>query len=231
MRPLNYNSLEGQRSMLSTTGYCKSQYFNPDRETLDVATVMISGLEILVMILSVVATGLHYKGAKRLNRVALFHLWHSFYCIWTVFIFGYDALWNFRVTSSAAFGVKWETCQDLILGNIWFMTPMDLSWLVTSYYFFAHFDRILIGERQLGRRGRLRLGVYVTFGMVMTSYAIIVSSLRYSSFDDCATQSFWVLFTNQNLVSIFERCYCNAYSIFRFFPKLGCVTQLLKMQK
>ena len=57
-------------------------YFFPSNETDQALFFTLSAAECVVCILSIGATALHYRGAKKMNRVTKFHFLHSFYCVW-----------------------------------------------------------------------------------------------------------------------------------------------------
>ena len=50
---------------------------------------------------------------------------------------------------------------------------------VALYYFFAHFDFILIRERPMGRRGRLRMYTYGTYLLFVVVINCTIGSIRY----------------------------------------------------
>ena len=57
--------------------------FHKNSKDYDSTQYFVGSAESLVFVISVVATVLHFKWAKRLNRVALFHAWHCLYCFVT----------------------------------------------------------------------------------------------------------------------------------------------------
>ena len=156
-------------------------FFHPSNETEEALFFTLSAAEGVVCILSIGATALHYRGAKKVNRVTKFHFWHSFYCVWiTTFkcIEAYAYLHGFQHIHNVL-GFSYRTCWDHQINQIWCMLPVHVLWAVALYYFFAHFDFILIRERPMGRRGRLRMYTYGTYLLFVVVINCTIGSIRY----------------------------------------------------
>ena len=110
--------------------------FSMDTTQYNLTANFVGGAESLVFVISVVATVLHFKGAKRLNRVALFHAWHCLYC----FVTGLS--WILDMTPVVRDNSSYSRCKYWKINNIWTCFPSWVTWLPATYYFFAHFDRI-----------------------------------------------------------------------------------------
>ena len=158
------NSYLKSYSQEGSTGNTIRQYF-------------VGSAESLVFVISVVATVLHFKGAKRLNRVALFHAWHCLYCFVT------GLFWILDVTPVVTH--NFSGCKFWKVAAIWTSFPSWVTWLPATYYFFAHFDRIFTRERPSGRRGRLRKGLYATGVVGVLIYNVVMGLIDYQSVEDC----------------------------------------------
>ena len=144
----------------------------------------LAALETLVAVLSVVATVLHYQGAKKFNRITMFHVWHSLFSTWLAIREGLSGATYIDALSKNPLGGI-GSCKNYQALMIWQWLPLHLTFAVSIYYFFAHFDKVFTRQRTFGRRGRQRIGVYVAYGLFVTVYNVVIGSTKYSNHDVC----------------------------------------------
>ena len=151
-------------------------YLFPSDELIGYGDVALAGIEALVAILSIVATVLHYREAKKFNRIMMFHMWHCLFSVYQAILQSFNGV-GYLGGSNPLGG--FDTCWEYQVYLIWTFLPIHLTFSVAVYYFFAHFDKVFTQQQTLGRRGRQRIGVYLTYGLFVTIYNVTIGSTKY----------------------------------------------------
>ncbi len=150
-------------------------YLYASEDTQNEGFYAITCLEMLVCVLSIAATVLHYRKARQFNQTALFHTWHCLYCISIASLKAIEAsTMKSGPIKSAPSWNQWTTCTHIAINQNTFWLSVNLTWVATMYYFFSRFDYILTGAHRTGWKGRQRWRVYATFACFMATYNVVV---------------------------------------------------------
>ena len=104
-------------------------YLSPTYNVIMTAEVALAGLEGFIAILSIVATVLHYREAKKFNRIAMFHMRH---CIFSMYVAILQGIHGFGLSVDTMFSDQLQRA-----GTIKLSSPYDLDLAANSPDFFG----------------------------------------------------------------------------------------------